>query len=196
MKREICETCTRPKNVCYCDQIIKIDNKITLIILQHPDEKEHSLNTAQMTHLSFKNSFLFTGESFDHSEKLKTILKNKRVAILYPHETSHSINDHSKNHYDALIVLDGTWRKAKRIFNETKLLHNFPFIKLSGEYKSIYKIRKAPNENYLSTLEASTFALNELEGKNYTDAIHVLESQIRKHIDFMGPTKFKKFYNN
>ena len=62
-----------------------------------------------------------------------------------------------------LWVLDATWRKSRKMLYLNPALQAMPRLSLQHCPPSIYKIRKAHSENQLSTLEASCYALQQLE---------------------------------
>ncbi|KAL3690027.1 hypothetical protein R1sor_016336 [Riccia sorocarpa] len=64
-----------------------------------------------------------------------------------------------------LIVLDGTWSKAKRLFYENPWLHNLPHYRLPpSKGSSRYGIiRKEPKPGCMSTIESIVMALEVLE---------------------------------
>jgi DTW domain-containing protein YfiP len=63
-----------------------------------------------------------------------------------------------------LIVLDGTWRKSRKILYLNPLLQQLPRLSLRDTPPSHYLIRKAHRPDQLSTLEATCAALIKLEG--------------------------------
>src|SRR4029079_12710921 len=42
-----CPTCQKPPALCVCAEIVPIDNRIELLILQHPQEQDVELGTAR-----------------------------------------------------------------------------------------------------------------------------------------------------
>ncbi len=62
-----------------------------------------------------------------------------------------------------LIVLDGTWRKSRKMMHLNASLQRLPRLSLSGFPASRYLIRKAHRTGQLSTLEATCAALAQLE---------------------------------
>jgi DTW domain-containing protein YfiP len=60
-------------------------------------------------------------------------------------------------------VLDGTWRKSRKILHLNAWLRRLPRLSLQGLPASNYRIRKAHGPDQLSTLEASCAALMRLE---------------------------------
>ena len=62
-----------------------------------------------------------------------------------------------------LIVLDGTWRKSRKMLFLSPPLQKLPRLSLRGLPPSNYRIRKARHPDQLSTLEATCAALTQLE---------------------------------
>ncbi|KZV56412.1 hypothetical protein F511_00409 [Dorcoceras hygrometricum] len=79
--------------------------------------------------------------------------------LLFPSEESFSIealNVDVKN----LIVLDGTWAKAKRMYKENPWLKFLPHVRLDIHEFSLYaEVRHQPKAKYLSTIESIVYAL-------------------------------------
>jgi DTW domain-containing protein YfiP len=63
-----------------------------------------------------------------------------------------------------LVVLDGTWRKSRKMLHLNPVLQSLPRLSLQGLPPSSYRIRKAHRPSQLSTLEATCLALMQLEG--------------------------------
>ena len=51
------------------------------------------------------------------------------------------------------IILDGSWRQAGRMFRLSKYLQNLPVLPLKTQRESQYRLRKAPDEFHLCTVE-------------------------------------------
>jgi DTW domain-containing protein YfiP len=62
-----------------------------------------------------------------------------------------------------LVVLDGTWRKSRKMLYLNPLLQQLPRLSLHNPPASRYLIRKAHGPGQLSTLEATCHALMQLE---------------------------------
>lgn len=77
---------------------------------------------------------------------------------------------------NALIVIDGTWKKANKIFHTHSELHTLPRCDIQ-HVKNQYKIRKSPSEQHLSTLEAIYFGLHQLNAPVDDDYLGLLEAQ-------------------
>lgn len=175
IKRPTCPLCSRPLRNCICALVTAIINHVDVLILQHPDETLNAKNTAGLLHLSLKNSQIKIGEIFDaHILNEWLTAGGKQPLLLYPDIPEYKALGLappppalSLNRFNAdqlrLVVIDATWRKSRKMIYLNSVLQGLPRLVLGHTPASIYKIRKAHSENQLSTLEASCYALQQLE---------------------------------
>ena len=80
-----CPHCHKPLPLCVCDSIEPIDNRVSLLILQHPQEQDRELGTARLTALHFKNAVLKIGLSWPSLSKAlgRPVDDPARWAVLY-----------------------------------------------------------------------------------------------------------------
>src|SRR5437764_14146615 len=80
-----CADCGKPLPLCICDSITPIDNKVALLILQHPQEQDRNLGTARLTALHFENAVLKIGLSWPSLSKAlgRPVDDPSRWAVLY-----------------------------------------------------------------------------------------------------------------
>ena len=79
-----CPHCGKPMPLCICEGIEPIDNRVELLILQHPQEQDRALGTARLTALQLKKSTLKIGLSWPSlSKALGRDVDPQRWAILY-----------------------------------------------------------------------------------------------------------------
>ena len=181
-KRLACTTCLRPQSACICQWITPVAHEVEVLILQHPLEVDNAKGSARLLHLSLSHSQLVTGEEFDLPALLKAPLKPeagagspKHAILLYPDTPQDKalglpappvlapdlLRDPSRLR---LIVLDGTWRKSRKMLYHNPELQQLPRLSLQDMPASHYLIRKAHRPDQLSTLEATCAALAQLEG--------------------------------
>ncbi|AZP11358.1 tRNA-uridine aminocarboxypropyltransferase [Undibacterium parvum] len=176
-RREICTRCLRPVSACICQWITATSSKVELIILQHPLEQHHAKGSARLLHLSVANSQLHIAEKFE-TEFLQSILfaTEKTTLLLYPKRSegqSGVVESPPLDHQCLalpdqlrLIVLDGTWRKSRKMLYQNPLLQSLARLALNDMPDSQYRIRKAHRPDQLSTLEATCQALMLLENNS------------------------------
>ncbi|WP_086982866.1 tRNA-uridine aminocarboxypropyltransferase [Vibrio aphrogenes] len=167
-----CVQCGKAHNACICQWIKAIDSQVKVVILQHPSETKRPMGTAKILELSLEHCERWVGEDFSHHDGLNHLLQDPQIQplVLYPNE--HSIELNSTNQPQicrnpgqqvCLIILDGTWKKAYKMWQLSTNLHALPSIMLPNHLQGNYRIRKAPSEQHLSTVEAVFYALNVLD---------------------------------
>lgn len=197
-KRPICPNCDFILSRCICESLSSIDNQTELIILQYPSEKKHALNTVRLMIKSFKKISVFSGENFNDSEEFKNIITFNQVALIFPSEHSKTLDDKIINNSKTthLILIDGPWKKAKKIYFSSNILHNLPCYKLNPSEKSKYIIRSSKFEDSLSTLEASIEALKIIEPVLDTSSLEKsFLKMINDQIEKMGSEILEKNYS-
>tara|TARA_B100000767_G_scaffold46906_1_gene41589 strand:- start:421 stop:1125 length:705 start_codon:yes stop_codon:yes gene_type:complete len=189
MSRTLCLACKRPEKACICNFIVKITNEIPVIVLQHPKEENHMKGTVALLSRSLQSCDVIVAENVDLVEKFDDLQKKRQLVLLYPSEQATMLSALTmpncvyteQNNVEAgnkfkplsLVIIDGTWKKAYRMFTLSKKLQGLPQVCLP---KSIacsgnYSIRKVAKKNALSSLEATCYALAMLESAdNETEA--------------------------
>ena len=184
-KRAVCPDCLRPQRTCICALAAPVAHVTEVLILQHPQEVYEAKGTARLLHRCLSRSRLAIGEQFDagllHSLLFDawTVAHDKdqeRIPIqpilLYPDpaaiRTRHEPDPAQEWLADGtkqfrLIILDGTWRKSRKMLHRNPLLTTLPRLGLAETEASRYLIRKAHRPEQLSTLEAACYALMKLE---------------------------------
>lgn len=183
-KRPTCPNCLRPQSTCICQWIAPTAHVVEVVILQHPLEVANAKGSARLLHLSLPHSRLVSGEVFAEAE-LQALLTAPFKPEAAAHTPKHAILLYPDTPEDAalgmpppvlapdwlrepsqlrLIVLDGTWRKSRKMLYLNPLLQRLPRLPLRDMPASHYLIRKAHRPDQLSTLEATCAALMQLEG--------------------------------
>ncbi|KAK8643933.1 hypothetical protein V6N13_013210 [Hibiscus sabdariffa] len=85
--------------------------------------------------------------------------------LLFPSQDAVGVDELESMHFAVknLIVLDGTWSKAGRVYNENPWLKLLPHLRLDLDKMSLYsEIRHQPKSGYLSTIESIVYTLKGL----------------------------------
>ena len=162
--RDTCYRCFRPLGSCLCDVIPAIDNRIPVLILQHPRERTHPFNTARLVALGLRQSELLV----DHAGRLRrnpTLLGSlEGCGVLYPHPSARDVSSvAAAERPRKLVVIDGTWSNARTLYRDLPALHALPHFTLPAGSSSAFVLRRQPAAYCLSTLEATVYALQALE---------------------------------
>jgi DTW domain-containing protein YfiP len=159
--RERCYDCYRPRDACFCAAIPAIDNRTEVLILQHRREHFHRFNTARIVHKGLRNSRLLADHIPNLARQLQT---HPRAGLLYPGPDARPLEElPAEARPQQLVVIDGTWHHTKTLMRDIPALQSLPHYSLSPASPSRYRIRREPDEQFLSTVEATVSALRILE---------------------------------
>ncbi|WP_314388492.1 tRNA-uridine aminocarboxypropyltransferase [Pseudomonas brenneri] len=193
MSRPQCPRCLRPTTHCLCALIPSLDSRTQVLLLQHPSEVNHALNTARLAALGLLNAQLVVGEVF---EDLPAMLNppGYQARLLFPAEDAQPLQAYSPSDLPLLLVVpDGTWRKARKLLHLNPLLAALPRVTLAAGAVSRYRLRKAPGPGALSTVEAIVQALQVLEApQSFEPLLRPFEALIEGQIAAMGEEVFQR----
>jgi DTW domain-containing protein len=181
-----CARCGKPLPLCVCDSVTPIQSRISLLILQHPQEQDRTLGTARLTALHFgANAVLKIGLSWpslaralgrpvnDPSRWAVLYLGSARVADLDTDAEIVAINRKGEvepgqrailGAIEGIVLLDGTWSQAKALWWRNAWMLKCQRVILGPKLPSRYgKLRKEPRGDGLSTIEAAALLLAGIE---------------------------------
>ena len=162
-----------------------IDNRLFILILQHPREKKEALATAAATRALLSRAELVVGLSWPNlARALGRSVDPKRWAVLYlgsirpaafgEQREVIALDDRAEpaqaqeailRGLDGVVVLDGTWKEAKTLWWRNPWLLKLHRLVLNPPRKSRYgRIRREPRREALSTIEAVGLLLKHLDG--------------------------------
>ena len=193
MSRIQCPRCLRPQTHCLCPLIPSLDSRTRVLLLQHPSEVNHALNTARLAALGLSNSQLVVGEVFEDLPELLNA-PGYTARLLFPADDAQPLQAYAPEEQPMLLVVpDGTWRKARKLLHLNPLLAALPRVTLANGGVSRYRLRKAPGPGALSTVEAIAQALQVLEAPLSFDALlQPFEALIEGQIAAMGQETYRK----
>ncbi|CAN8286958.1 unnamed protein product [Cochlearia groenlandica] len=219
-RRQICDGCDRPKPICLC-HVIPTDpiptKKTEIIILHHPHESRHKLNTTPLLSKSLRRVTRIPGRRLlrrDISDGESSL--SSPIIYLFPSSPSSpavtisefkSLNMKSPNPNQnlRLIVFDATWKHAKEMVRASEeVLREAGAVRVcldaeidasvSGGsiYDSELMLRMEPYGGCVSTLEAVARCLGALETNGEEierKLIRVLKEMVRLQSVFLKPMK-------
>ena len=188
-----------------------IDNRVFVLILQHPQERRERLATAPLVCAALRNAKLVAGLSWPGLSRVAgESAEPKRWAALYlgarhgrkqRHGEEFSVLDrHGKTIADpsgivrglrGIVLLDGTWSQAKTLWWRNPWLLKLHRIVLDPPRPArLGRLRREPRSDALSTVEAAALALRHSPkpGPQASDAlIGALEEMMAAAVRRPGP---------
>ncbi|GAA5645341.1 hypothetical protein VPR01S_03_01870 [Vibrio proteolyticus NBRC 13287] len=158
------------------------------------------MGTARILSLSLPSSHHFIGEDFSAHTELNRLLSepDSRNFVLYPSDVSQLVTQIPIDPVVdkvRVILLDGTWKKAYKMYQLSANLQALPGLHLPTGLKGNYRIRKAPSDNSLSTVEAGYHLLTLLEpDRDFLPLVSAFEQMVEFQIAQMPAGVFEKNY--
>ena len=161
----------------------RVDNRTGVFILQHHREQRHPIGTARIARLALKRISVVIAR---RSQEL-AVCPNlpPHTGLLWPHPRAMDLATLSQDRRpENLVVLDGTWSQAKRMYRANPWLQALPHLAITPGQASRYQIRRQPAAGCLSTIEALVEALRVLEPETpgLESLLEVFERMVARQI--------------
>lgn len=167
-----CQRCMLGVTACICSWRVSSQLELEVIVIMHHDEIFKPTNTGRLIGDIFPhNTAYFEWSRTAPEPELLAIIEdpNRQCVLLFPNpdanknlpakSIANGSNIEEKKRL-TLIVLDGTWRQAKKMSRSSSWLDGLPNLELNFQNQSEYGVRHAPKSGQLSTAEASAQALH------------------------------------
>ncbi len=157
-----CNKCGLPIINCICEKAPKIKTEAKLWILSVEKEFYRPSNTARiLTLINPSSTEIFLWERTKIPKKLVAHLNNAiyEPFLLFPIENyktaSRKVEYKKSGKIPVFIIIDGTWKEARKIFRRSPYLEKLPIISLEPNFKSKYDLRRGASNGNLCTIEAA-----------------------------------------
>ena len=168
-----------------------IDNRVFVLILQHPRERRNTLATAELIPGLLRRARLAVGLSWANlGQALGHAAEAKEWAVLYLGSAHPQAFGRTREilaldrlgepeaegraalaGISGIVLLDGTWKEAKTLWWRNPWLQKLRRLVLNPREAAHYgRVRHEPRREALSTLEAAALALRHLENRPEIEA--------------------------
>ena len=172
-------------------EVEPIDNRLFVLVLQHPQEKREVLATAAATCAALRRAALVVGLSWpnlaralgrpaDAGQWAALYLGSARPAAFGLEREIVALDRAGKPPADqdamlrgleGVVLLDGSWSEAKTLWWRNPWLLRLRRLVLNPRHRSRFsQVRREPRREALSTLEAAALLLRQLDGAPETEA--------------------------
>jgi DTW domain-containing protein YfiP len=178
-----CSKCGLPKITCICDRAPIISTIAKIWIISSERELYRPSNTARLLKLVNPHSTeIFLWERAKKPEKLIDNINDEMydTYLVFPIEDEkqcRKVEHISEGKIPAFIIIDGTWKEARKILRKSDYLNKLPRVSLEPNFKSQYDLRRGAGEGNLCTIEAAVEVLKinkEIENSQVIDEFYHL----------------------
>jgi len=170
-KRKIkarCPICGASRILCLCDMVPRIELRTRICLLIHHRELSRNSNTGLLALRALVNSEMRIRGEGRESLDLKDILTPEyRTYMFFPTSDAAELDETlvaQERTPIQLIVPDGTWRQASKIYLRYTELRALPRVKIGAANGSIFQLRTQSRPEGMATLQAIAHALGVIEG--------------------------------
>ena len=186
-----CERGSKPAAPGPADTLVPFDNRIQVLILQHPQEQDRALGTAHLTVRHFRHAILKVGLSWPSlakilgcpadpqrwavlylgSAKAAALAPGREVVLLNRKGEPEPNQDPLLRDIEGVVLLDGNWSQAKALWWRNAWMLKCRRVILGPSRPSRYgRLRREPRPDGLSTIEAAALLVSRLENRPEIDA--------------------------
>ncbi len=164
--RAVCARCRRPTSVCYCASLTTLHTVTRVVILQHPRERDMPIGTARMAALCLPQASVHVGVRWGGDPAFRAAISDpaRPAILLYPGPGARDVFRDPPPSPVTLVVVDGTWAQTRSVVRGDPDLGALPRYAFTAPEPSVYRVRREPREEYVSTIEALMHVLGALEG--------------------------------
>nr|WP_163501911.1 tRNA-uridine aminocarboxypropyltransferase [Halomonas socia] len=181
---ERCEGCNLPTLNCLCAFRVEAQSRARVWLLTHPLEHHKPTNTGRLIGDVLSATRVFTWYRTAPDADLLALLDDPRYApfVIFPDDQPDYVErvvgmsavERAKlqARIPVFIIIDGTWRQARRIFRKSPYLDRLPVLPLRTQRQTRYRLRKPASQAHLCTAEV---AIELLRQAGDSDAAEVLD---------------------
>ncbi|WNC73670.1 DTW domain-containing protein [Thalassotalea psychrophila] len=182
-----CEVCRLDQEFCICNMVKQGDSDYAFLLLMYDNEVLKPSNTGRLIADIVKDTYAFLWKRTEPNTELLDLLNSDKYQpylifpkdyanegqVVFEHKPEQVHTDFSNNKKPLFILIDATWRQAKKIFRKSPYLSQLPIIsiplpspeeqeakvKIPGNFDSRYQVRKAAKAGELATAEVAAKVL-------------------------------------
>lgn len=159
---ERCDRCRIDTRYCICELTPSTESKAAFLILYYDDEVLKPSNTGKLIADLFDDTFAFIWQRTEVDDQLIEVVNDEAwyPVVVFPEAYAQENRVVLKGDLDVpedkrvlFILLDGSWREAKKMFRKSPYLDRFPVYSVDPQEFSKYQVRKATRDHQLATAE-------------------------------------------
>jgi DTW domain-containing protein len=204
---ERCPGCNLPALNCLCPYQARAESEARVWLITHPLEHLKPTNTGRLIRDVLPGTEVFTWYRTVPDARLLELLEDPGLApfVIFPDDqpdyADRVVGMQAVSEVKAggrtpvFILLDGTWRQARRIFRKSPYLDALPVLPLSTTRQTRYQLRKPASQAHLCTAEVAAELLRQSGDvdaaqvlDDYFDAFNISYAASRRYEKLEAPT--------
>lgn len=167
-----CQYCQVAQQDCLCEHQPSPSDEVAVLLLVSDNEVFKPSNTGRLILDTVEEAFAFQWSRTEPEQDMLDLLNDPRYQpiVVFPDQyvedkTRLIVSDATSKDFQRkplLILLDGSWREARRMFNKSPYLNALPVLSINPDQVSQYMMRRSDNEQHLATAEVASLVFQQL----------------------------------
>lgn len=185
-----CQLCLLPADGCICDARPPPHTGSAFCFIMYWGEAFKPSNTGRLIADVAQDNYAFLWERTRADEVLLALLADPKYypIVVFPRQYAEpsrcldsigELNLPAAGKTPLYIMLDGTWREAKKMF-KSPYLASLPVLGMEPQEKSLYQLREAVHKYQLCTAEVAVLVLAHGEDTRMAEALRAYFEVFRK----------------
>ncbi len=177
-----CDACLLTQSNCICASKPRVVCRSAVCLLMYKGEVYKPSNTGRLVADVVADNYAFQWQRTEHDPELLALLAHPayQPIVVFPHEyavpdrcihTPRRLPGIQQGKVPLFLLLDGTWREARKMFN-SPYLATLPVLGITPEQASLYKLREAAHSHQLCTAEVAIEVLKLADDHAAADALN------------------------
>lgn len=166
-----CPDCRLPAEVCICEWRTQVGARCHFWLLTHRYELYKPTNTGRLIDDCIAQTRIFEWSRTEPGQDLLDALDDPTYApcLVFPagDDYQHRMLDadmlaDGDKRIPVFIILDGTWRQARRMFRHSRYLQHLSVVEPQTDRLTRYKLRRSKVDHHLCTAEVAIALLEQI----------------------------------
>lgn len=171
--KQQCINCGLIEGDCLCQCDVKIDSKSEIWLLTHENELERTTNTGRLLEV-LPNTRVFKWHRTERPQDLINLIESKvyTIYIVFSDDRIEEKNravSFKKADRTVFIILDGTWKEARKMLRKSPYLDGLPILPLTNIKESKYDLRRNKDLDHICTVEVGIALLDLIDEKDQAE---------------------------
>jgi DTW domain-containing protein YfiP len=176
-----CLRCYLRREICICPILPTVQTQAEFLIMRHIREANRPSNTGRLVALAMPNSRIVScggGVRIGLSFLDEKLLRRPGTWLLWPDGTNSGSDMSAITPPERVVVLDATWRQARRLYSRMPVLPTMPRLALPAPARYRNRMREQHRSDGMSTIEAVAAAVTKLEGAEVAEPLEMLYDEV------------------
>ncbi|GGB01046.1 DTW domain-containing protein YfiP [Agarivorans gilvus] len=161
-RRARCSRCQMPQQHCFCEQAILQNSACGFVLLMHNMEVLRPSNTGRFVADLIPDTYAYIWSRTEPNTELLALCQQDQWQPYVVFPAAFSPSERVKHKVELahgkkplFILLDGSWREARKMFHQSPWLDKFPVISVAADQASQYGLRSRPIKGQWATAEVA-----------------------------------------